>query len=259
LEDAQREIQRAIAQAEQELAQQLLARMEQWIEGLLARQKNVLTETIRLEEARGANQGQLTTAQQGTLRATSAEERLIADETENLRLKMAEQAAFAFALEGARQEMLRAAALLERGQTGERVQEAITAAATRFEQMLAALQPDAGQPPPSPPPDAPPPPAPPAGQKDPFTSLAALKLLQLLQGEINRRTQELEAVRQRQGSLDDEQLRLLESLSSEQGRLAEMVLEMIRESVERPEDNPDLLPPADKPESNRSERTIDGF
>ena len=42
----------------------------------------------------------------------AAEQRLIADETEQLRLKMADQSAFAFALEGARQEMLRAAALL---------------------------------------------------------------------------------------------------------------------------------------------------
>lgn len=247
LEDAQREIEQAIAQAEQELAQQLLARMEQWIEGLLARQKGVLAETIRLAEARGSSDGQLTAAQQATLRGTAAEERLIAEETENLRQKMAEQAAFAFALEGARQEMLRAAAMLQRGLTNEQVQEAIAAGATRLEQMLAALKPDVGQPPPSPPPDSPPPPAPPGGQQDPFTSLAALKLLQLLQGEINRRTQELETTRQRQGSLDDEQLRLLESLSAEQGRLAEMVLDMIRQSIERPEDNPDLLPEIDKP------------
>lgn len=239
LEDAQREIQQAIAQAEQELAQQQLARMEQWIEGLLARQKNVVAETLRLNEARAAQEGQLTTAQQGTLRATAAEQRAIAEETEQLRLKMAEQSAFAFALEGAREEMLRAASLLGSGQTDAAAQEVAQAAATRLEQMLAALAPEAGPPPEASPPDAPPPPMPPGGQKDPFSSLAALKLLQLLQGEVNRRTQALEAARVREGKLSDEQLRLLESLSSEQGRLAEMVLNMIRESAPRPEDNVD--------------------
>jgi hypothetical protein len=107
--------------------------------------------------------------------------------------------------------------------------------------MLTALAPESG-PPPEAPPDAPPQPSPPGGQQDPFSSLAALKLLQLLQGEVNRRTRELEATRLREGMLTDEQTRLLESLAAEQGRLAEMVLNLIRQSVERPEDNPDLLP-----------------
>jgi hypothetical protein len=138
--------------------------------------------------------------------------------------------------------MLRAAAFLVRGETNAAPQLAAQAAATRLQQMLAALEPDAGSPPPAPPPDSPPPPAPPDGQKDPFSSLAALKLLQLLQGEINRRTQELEKVRQNTGQLNAEQTQELDALAAEQGRLAEMVLNLIRESVPRPEDNPDLLP-----------------
>jgi hypothetical protein len=108
--------------------------------------------------------------------------------------------------------------------------------------MLQALAPDARPPPEAPPPESPPQPPPPGGQKDPFSSLAALKLLQLLQGEINRRTQALEAVRRQEGQLTAEQMLELEGLAAEQGRLAEMVLNLIRESVERPEDNPDLLP-----------------
>jgi hypothetical protein len=242
LEEANREIEQAIAQAEQELAQQQLARMEQWIEGLLARQKNVIGDLQRLEESRASADGQLTAAQQATLRGTAAEQRLIADETEQLRVKMAEQSAFAFALAGARQEMQRAAAQMERGRTDAQAQEPAQAAATRLEQMLQALEPDASPPPEAPPPESPPQPPPPAGQKDPFSSLAALKLLQLLQGEINRRTQALEAVRRQEGQLTAEQMLELEGLAAEQGRLAEMVLNLIRESVERPEDNPDLLP-----------------
>ena len=108
--------------------------------------------------------------------------------------------------------------------------------------MLAALAPTRARRLPRRPMDTPPPPDPPGGQKDPFSSLAALKLLQLLQGEINRRTQELEAIRLREGKLTDEQTQVLDVLAAEQGRLAEMVLNLIRESVQRPEDNPDLLP-----------------
>ncbi len=241
LEDAQREIQQAIAQAEQELVQQQLARLEQWIEGLLARQKNVIADAQRLDEARLATGGTLTDAQQATLRGTAAEQRLVADETDQLRLKVEEQSAFAFALEGARQDMLRAAGMLARGQTDAAAQQAAKDAATRLEQMLVALKPDDGPPPEASPPDVPPPMPPPGGQQNPFSSLAALKLLQLLQGEINRRTQELETVRAREGKLIDEQTRLLDSLATEQGRLAEMVLNMIQEVVPKPEDMIDPL------------------
>src|SRR4030095_80083 len=118
------------------------------------------------------------------------------------------------------------------------------AAAARLAHMLAALEPDS--PPTAPPPDSPPQPAPPGGQKDPFSSLAALKLLQLLQGEVNRRTEELEKARAADGGLTYDQKVQLEALATEQGRLADMVLNLIRESVAAPEANPDQLP-MDKP------------
>jgi hypothetical protein len=221
--------------------QQQLARLEQWIEGLLARQKSVVAEMVRLEAARTAGNGDLNAAQQSTLRGVAAEERLIADETDQLRLKVQEQSAFAFAVEGARLDMLRAAGMLVRGQTDSAAQQAAQEAATRLEQMLAALEPEDSPPPAAPPPDAPPPMPPPGGQPNPFSSLAALKLLQLLQGEINRRTQELEAIRTREGQLTDDQTRVLDSLAIEQGRLAEMVLNMIDATVPNPEDMIDPL------------------
>jgi hypothetical protein len=59
-------------------------------------------------------------------------------------------------LEGARQDMLRAAGMLVRGQTDSAAQQAAQEAATRLEQMLAALEPD----------DSPPPAAPPCDQSD---------------------------------------------------------------------------------------------
>ncbi len=246
LEDAQQSVREAIAQAEQELAQQQLARMEQWISGLLARQKNVVAEIIRLDVVRQASAGELPAAELDALANVAAEQRLIAEETGQLRLKMADQSAFAFALEGARQEMLRAANLLARSDTGQAPQQAAEAAAARLAHLLAALEPESSPPPTAPPPDSPPQPAPPGGQKDPFSSLAALKLLQLLQSEITRRTEELEQARADGAVLSDEQKEQLDALAAEQGRLADMVLNLIRESVAAPEDNFDL--PDDKPD-----------
>lgn len=257
LEEAQQRVQEAIAQAEQELAEQQLARMEQWIGGLLARQKNVAIEIARLDEAKKANGGALAAAGGDALRNLAAEQRLIADETEQLRLKMMEQSAFAFALEGARQEMLRGANLLSRGQTDEPARQAAEAAATRLAQMLAALESDSGAPPTAPPPDTPPQPTPPGGQKDPFSSLAALKLLQLLQGEINRRTQALELLRATNGKLTDQQVQELDGLAAQQGRLADMVLSLIREAAVRPEDNPEQLPADDRKGDAKPKPSLD--
>jgi hypothetical protein len=245
LEEAQREVATAIAQAEQELAQQQLAQMQQWIEGLLARQKNVVSEAERLEQTRQAAGGQLPDPEQATLRSLAGEQRAVADETEHLRQKLSAAAAFEFALSAARKDMQSASDALGHGQTGPTAARPAQSAAQRLAQMLEALAPDTGTPGPAPPSESPPPPpAGEGGQKDPFTNLAELKLLELLQQEVNRRTAqvEVEAARQRgpAGDLSAELLREMEALSAEQGRLAEMVLELIRESAVAPEDDPAL-------------------
>ena len=102
--------------------------------------------------------------------------------------------------------MLAAAARLDRGQTGEPTQTAARAALDRLTRLAKALQtdPSAGQSP--------------EGQSEPqsesqtqqppgdgITSLAELKLLRLMQEELNRRTASLDAARQKQGELSPEQ------------------------------------------------------
>jgi hypothetical protein len=242
LEEAQRELVKAIAQVEEELARQLMARMEQWLAGLLARQKNVVAETARLDAARQAAGDELPPAERESLRNLAAEQRLIGDETEQLRLRMAEVAAFTFALEGAEQEMLRAAAMLLRGETGAATQAIEQAAATRLEHILTALKPDDGSAAAEKPPGQQEPPPAAAQPNAAGGNVAELKLLQLLQGEIRRRTAELEAIRAKQGKLEGEQLRELDGLAQQQGRLADMVLNLIRAATARPEDDPDSLP-----------------
>jgi hypothetical protein len=251
LEEAQREVAAAIAQAEQKLAQQQLAQMEQWIEGLAQRQKNVVSEAKRLEQARQNAGGQLSEPEQATLRNLAGEQRAVADETEHLRQKLSAAAAFEFALSAARADMQTAARALAEGQTGPEAIRPAQSAVQRLTHMLAALAPDTDSPaPPSPSESPPSPPAADPGQKDPFTSLAELKLLELLQQEVNRRTAEIEKRRSDTGELPAELLREVESLSAEQGRLAEMVLELIRERAIAPEDDPalrDLEAPQENP------------
>ncbi|MCH5372575.1 MAG: hypothetical protein JJ992_01260, partial [Planctomycetes bacterium] len=55
--------------------------------------------------------------------------------------------------------------------------------------------------------------------------LAELKLLRLMQEEINRQTVDLDQQRQKNGELSDSELDTLNELSREQGRLAELILE----------------------------------
>lgn len=250
LAEAQGQLEQAVAEAEQQLAQEQLARIEQSITGIIARQKNVIAETQRLD---GLQQtAPLDAAQQAALRSVAAEERLLADGADQLRPRLDAAPAFAFALEGIIDRLRQAAAGLQRGETGETVRQLEQSALARLEQMLAALKPDesAGSedmPPPDQeqnPPMAQPPPGDLAG------ATAELKLLTLLQEEINRRTTELEESRAKSGQLSPAVEEELAALAREQGRLADMVYNLIEATTPRPEDNPDALPdplPQDKP------------
>ena len=233
LEEAQQELAQAVAQAEQELLSEQLARVEQLIAGLAARQKNAVAEVVRLAAA--------AEPPAADLRNLAAEEQLFAEETAQLRPQLEATEAFAFALDGAADQMRRAASFLQRGDVGAAAQSAATEALTRLNQILEALRPDEptaaadqGPNPPQPQPANPP--------GNPSGATAALKLLKLLQQQVNQRTSELEALRTKNDGLTADEQAELERLSREQGRLAGMTLNMIQAAVERPEDNPNLIP-----------------
>ena len=63
-----------------------------------------------------------------------------------------------------------------------------------------------------------------------------------MQEEVNRRTLELEQQRQMSGMLTDAQADELVDLSEQQGKLAEMILNLVQQVMENPEDNPEDLP-----------------
>jgi hypothetical protein len=240
LEEAQEQLAGAIAQGEEELAREQLARVEQMIAGIMNRQKNVIAETERLD-ARRDSEGRLEASEQAALKSLASEERLLADETDQLRPRFAAAAAFAFGLENCGNSMRRAGVLLARGQTDEAVLVAERAALLHLEQILNALRtdemPPAGGSPPSEPNGEPQ-----AGKGAFGGSMAELKLLQLLQEAINGRTAELELRRARQGSLTMDQQQELDSLARQQGRLADMVLELIKAGAPPDDEGPELFP-----------------
>jgi hypothetical protein len=243
LEEAEEQLTQAIAQVEEELAREQLARVEQMIAGLAIRQRNALAETERLERLREAD-GRLDAVAQGSVRNIAAEQRLLADEADQLLPRLSAAATFRFALEGSSSQMRKASVFLLRGQTAAATQDAQRAALSRLEQILAALRADQQ----SPSDEAASPNQKPGPQQQ-ISDLAGikaeLKLLQLLQQSINTRTQELEALRTNVGTLTSDQEQQLDLLAREQGRLAEIVLELIQANVPRPEDA-DLLPPLEK-------------
>ena len=248
LEETKRQLEQDIQQAEQDLLREQMARLEQHLHGVIARQKNVREETSRLEAFRGQQNGTLTAAQEATLRGITGEQRLLADETRNLSTTVASAAALVHSLEGAQREMLAAADLLSGGQTGADVQERQQDAQRRLEQLREALEPDESSPPPEQ--EAGPEEKPTGGGDTPplpaIGSLAELKLLKLMQEEVQRQTAELEKIRSEAGELDTQQRQRLESLAAEQGKLADMVINMIKAAEEKPEDA--LPEPADKDE-----------
>ncbi len=63
-----------------------------------------------------------------------------------------------------------------------------------------------------------------------------------MQEQINARTRELEQVRDRNRTLSDAERREYASLAEEQGKLADLLLDMSKPEADVPEDSPDKLP-----------------
>lgn len=256
LADAQQQLEQDVRKAEQDLLREQIARLEQEIGGLVARQQGLLDRTHEIDMLKDA-EGHLAREPLQSLLALAREQRALGGETGAAADKLAESPTFELALRGATREMLHAAGSLDARDPGTPTQQAQTAALNRLNQLLAALKPAEKEPGDEPENNAggqgggnqndPPP----AGR---VQALAELKLLKLLQLEINRRTIELEEVRAKGKNLSDEQLAQLEELGREQGRLADLIAKLMRSpDAALPEDDPDSLPKLERPPQEKSE------
>jgi len=240
LEEAQRQLAERRQQAEADLAVEQLAKIADSIKGLHDRQLAVIGDTERLEDLSEAQAGRLTRAQSQIVQNLSRLEQLLGDETASLAEKVAAAKVFELALRGAAREMARAAELLGQNDVGSPAQTAEQNALRRFAQLLEALNPD------SPDPDM----QPPQGeqeeqgqgeqgnqaQTDGIPNLAQLKMLELLQREVNDRTLALEEAYGRRGELTEAENQEYLDLSAEQGDLARLLLDLTQPEPEAEEE-----------------------
>lgn len=237
LEEAQQQLAERRRQAEEDLAREQIARMEDSLKGLHEEQTRLIHETQRLENRRAAN-GRLTRAELATVNDVARQQESLRGETSRLAEKLSAAEVINLALEGAAKQMARAAELLEHRQTGAQAQGAQEAARRRLAQLLAAFEKSKkpGQ----------------AGGQGGGSggggggggnrsfALAELKLLRLLQEDLTGRYRSL--VSEDAGDVDSLRRRM-EELAEEQGKLAELTLKLSAPpEAENPEDDPEKLP-----------------
>ncbi len=241
LAQARQELAARRLRAQAELAREQLSRLEDALGQLRDQQHRALEETRRLEALR-QQQGRLTRSQAMSLSDLVRLEELLQSDTRRLAQGLAGSGVFHLALSEAGDFLGRAIGLLAGQQTGPETQQWEGRALERFEMVLAALEPEEREPPDGQSNSSGADPGSPGGQPGAVQRLAELKLLRLLQEEINWRTRELDAeVAQRGGEPSDDQQREYERLSLEQAHLADLVIELMQWRP-GPEEVPDGLP-----------------
>jgi hypothetical protein len=251
LEQAEAELSQARRQAEQDLAAERLLRMQDTLVGLVKRQQGLLTEAQRLDGLRGA-QGRLTRGQLASVTDLARGQDQLAEETEINGDKLASAEVFQFAMRRAAEQMRLAVDALNRLETGGDVQRAQRLAMNQLRLLIESLtdepaengdqQPAGGG-------DGPGGGQSPDGQ-DGFQALAAIKLLKLMQQDINARTEELRDKQQGGEPLSLGDAEELQRLVADQGRLAEIAFELLTSAAQAdPEHDPDGLPNFDGDEA----------
>lgn len=251
LEQAKQQLAQKQKEAEAQLAQEQLARFEQAVEGLLKRQQAIMDETARLEGLKQAA-SQLTRAQLSSFRDVAKTQRLLSGEVKTSAEKVASAVVVHEGLQGVVREMVRAADRLDNRDTAAETQAIERSAHRRLTLIKEALtaqnknepkpEEDGGgqgggnqkqQPPP-----------------DGIQGLAELRLLKALQKEVLDRTKALAGQPAEAATAERRQQEFVE-LAQEQGRLAELVLELLRPKAQAPEDNPEKLPGEKKAEPDK--------
>ncbi|MGA2031544.1 MAG: hypothetical protein ABSG68_04755 [Thermoguttaceae bacterium] len=249
LEEARTRLAAKLSDVQAQLVAEQMARLEDTVRHLHGQQQGALEETRRID-ALGRDQGHLTRAQAASLLDLLRTQQLLQADTARTAEQLAAAPAFHNMLSAAAARMERAAALLDGHATGPDTQQAQQQAIARLAMLLEALKPDTPAAKPGDPQQGG---AGQGGGGQPGTplSLAELKLLKLMQEDINARTRQLQEQIGAAKELTARQLREYNELSDEQGRLADMVLQLLK-----PAPNPEDRPPAE-PEEGKKPRQED--
>ncbi len=251
LADAEQELARRRFEAQAALALEQLAQLQDALVHLRRQQDNALADTRRY--AGLAAKGPLTPGQLAGLRDLAGLQRGLGNSAGQLGEKAAGSGAFQLALQRAARHMARAAGLLDRRRTADDTVAAQQQALAQLDMVLEALKPDS-------PDDAGDGPGggtgaggQQGGTPGGVQHLAELKLLKLLQQELNLRTQQLaEAVAAQAESDPSDELEFAE-VRNDQRRLFELVVELMPVEQAAPEDSPAELPDVPPREPNTGE------
>lgn len=239
LDEAQEQLAERRKQAEVDLAREQIARMQDGLKSLHEQQQALLGETMRLEGLR-KSQGRFSRSQIISLRDLARAQRNLQGESKAIAEKVASAEVFHLALETVSEEMGRAGAGMEAQQTDEPTQRIERDVLRRMAQLLDALKSAGKQ----------------GGQQDggaggggnqqnpaaqdSIRALAEVKLLKLMQEDVNDRFQRLADGREKISP--DEQAAEIDRLSAEQGKLADLMQNFTRPPADNPEDDPESLP-----------------
>lgn len=259
LENAQRELAEERRKAEADLAQEIAAKLEDDVKATIARQRRIVAEVARYETLR--NNGGLTRATLIGLLDLAEEQAALERDVRAAAERLGSAPAFKLGLEGSAGDMARAESLVRERKTDAPTQQVAESAVRRLQRLLEALKPRKNDKP--------------GGEQagggegqggdqqgsgDGPTSLTELVLIKLLQEDVNARTKELDAIRKR-GKLTPEESQEFTRLGEEQGKLAELLLELIGDAEAPMSDDagdvgeakkPDAVEPTKRP-SPRSE------
>ena len=231
LEQAQQSIQEQQEQIKRDLAEELVAKTIDVLQGLRDRQQSLLRESERIQQLRESQAGTLSRGQLMSLRDLTRDQEMLRDEAHAQAERLEPVPAFAAALTSAADQMDLAAILLsERDEATAALRQ--RDALRRLDQLLHALQTQPSQ----------------AngnqggssdnsnsaqqGSSDGIPRIAQLRLLKAMQEALNIETSELDAEQraatQAGQPLTEAQRRRFIALATEQGRLADLIFEMSR-------------------------------
>ena len=241
LAEAEKEAKEARKEAEEQLAMERLAKMSDQLRSLSERQHKIVSETENYEKLRLQREGKFTSPQRAGVRNLSAVQEAIKDETGELIEKLEGAPVFTLTLKRATVGMDTTTSRLQALKTDDPTQRAARSAASRFQQLLDSMKPDApkngGQQKQSPGEGG----DQPGGQAggsggDGIPPAAQVKMLKSLQQEINERTEFFDELARRKKKLTLEQSTELDRLHQDQGTLADLVRDLTKPKKSDAED-----------------------
>jgi hypothetical protein len=237
LQEAARQLAQHRQQAEDNLALEFVRRFQAELGEMVQRQQTVIKDTVQLDAGRQPNKPLRDAERQAVARLVDEERQLATLARENGELLFG-LSAVRLSLQEAERRLTTAGELLNDGNTGATVQQAERLALVRLEGMLEAFAQtanEAGQSPPSGAGAS----APPGqqSQRGPTFELLELKMLRMLQVDLNQRTRIYHEQLNDVGGPPEtnqkaELMRQAQDLQVEQGQLAELVQEMLNRDNE---------------------------